>query len=114
MKINKIEKPWGHEELLEINNNYVVKRLFMKKGEQCSLQYHEFKHETIYHLKGKMKFLIGKSKDSLEEKIITPGESFSIEPKIIHRMIALTDIEYLEASTSELEDVVRLTDDYGR
>ena len=44
MEINKIEKPWGHEELLEINNNYVVKRLFMKKGEQCSLQYHESEH----------------------------------------------------------------------
>lgn len=109
-----IEKPWGSELIIESNDRYTVKKLTMNSGCQCSLQYHEFKHETIYHLKGKMKFIIGKNKDSLEERIINPGESFSIEPRTIHRMIALTDIEYLEASTSELEDVVRLTDDYGR
>ena len=112
--MNFIKKPWGSELIIESNDKYTFKKLTMHQGCQCSLQYHEFKHETIYHLKGKMKFLIGKSKDTLVEKIINPGESFSIEPKIIHRMIALTDIEYLEASTSELDDVVRITDDYGR
>ena len=109
-----IEKPWGSEFIIENNDKYTFKKLTMHEGCQCSLQYHEFKHETIFHLKGKMKFIFGKSRDSLDEKIINPGESFSIEPKIIHRMIAITDIEYLEASTSELDDVVRLSDDYGR
>ena len=46
--MNVIKKPWGQEELIEINNNYVVKRLTMNKGHQCSLQYHEEKHDTIY------------------------------------------------------------------
>ena len=35
-------------------------------------------------------------------------------PKIIHRMEAVEDSIYLEASSPELEDVVRLTDDYNR
>ena len=43
---NKIIKPWGSEELLEVNSEYVMKRLYMKKGHQCSLQYHEEKSET--------------------------------------------------------------------
>ena len=31
-----------------------MKELFMKKGHQCSLQYHEIKHETVYILKGNL------------------------------------------------------------
>ena len=37
-----------------------------------------------------------------------------LPPKIIHRMEGLNDSIYLESSTPELEDVVRLEDDYGR
>ena len=58
-----IEKPWGSELIIESNDRYTVKKLTMNSGCQCSLQYHEFKHETIYHLKGEMKFIIGKNKD---------------------------------------------------
>jgi mannose-6-phosphate isomerase-like protein (cupin superfamily) len=39
-----VEKPWGYEKHLEINPNYVVKELFMREGNSCSLQYHEKKH----------------------------------------------------------------------
>ena len=35
---NIIKKPWGHEELLEKNNKYMFKKLYMKKGHRCSLQ----------------------------------------------------------------------------
>jgi len=31
-----------------------------------------------------------------------------------HRMIAVTDCDVLEASTTELDDVVRIDDRYGR
>ena len=43
-----------------------------------------------------------------------PGDSIHVVPKTIHRMTALEDCDVLEASTPELDDVVRLEDRYGR
>ena len=39
----QIKKPWGAEEVIEINEKYMVKKLTMKVGHRCSLQYHEKK-----------------------------------------------------------------------
>lgn len=113
-QIVKIEKPWGYERHLEINENYVVKELFMKEGNSCSLQYHEIKHETFYVLKGKLRFYVGSDKNNLEVLYLEEGEHYTIEPKIIHRMEAVVDSLYLEASTNQLNDVIRLEDNYGR
>jgi hypothetical protein len=60
----KIDKPWGYEELLECNDKYVVKKLFMKKGNSCSIQYHELKTETIVVLSGKLNIYCPMSKFS--------------------------------------------------
>lgn len=110
-----IEKPWGSEFLIECNDKYVVKELFMKKGECCSLQYHELKRETIYILEGCLKVYIGLEIDKLQEKIMYPGNHLTIEPFTIHRMEGVGDKNrYLETSTNELWDVVRLNDKYGR
>lgn len=110
----KVEKPWGYEELVECNDKYVVKKLFMKKGHKCSLQYHKLKRETIMVLKGELYISIGKDKNSLEIKTFGPGETITIEPYTIHRMEAKEDCLYSETSTNELWDVVRLEDSYGR
>ena len=109
-----IEKPWGSEELIEHNKNYVVKKLFMKKNHQCSLQYHEYKHETVYVLSGTLKVLYGDEEDNLEELILESGDFLVIPPFKIHRMYGITDSYYMESSTPELDDVVRLQDDYKR
>ena len=53
-----IEKPWGFEEILETNSRYTVKRLFMKKGHQCSCQYHKKKKETAIVLSGDLTVVI--------------------------------------------------------
>ncbi len=117
MKI--IEKPWGQEEILEINNSYVVKRLTMKAGHKCSLQYHENKLETIYVLSGKLIIWLEGMK-SEKQLIITPiefspGDVITIPTYTKHRMEAKEeDSIYLECSTPELDDVVKLHDDYGR
>lgn len=42
------------------------------------------------------------------------GEHSHIPPKCIHRVTAITDAEIFEVSTTELDDIVRLEDDYGR
>ena len=86
----------------------------MHKGHRCSLQYHEHKHETIYVLEGKLKITIGLSLEELSDNIYLPNQSISLKPKQIHRMEALEDSIYLEASTPELDDVIRIVDDYSR
>lgn len=112
--IKHIEKPWGYEKHIEINDSYVVKELFMKKNNCCSLQYHEKKHETFYVLEGLLKFYVGIDKDNLETFILEKGKYYVIKPYIIHRMEALEDSLYLECSTNFLDDVVRIEDKYGR
>jgi len=109
-----IVKPWGSEELIEVNGNYVLKKLQMNKGHRCSLQYHRVKHETIYVLVGQLQVSTGTSQESIENLILSAGDSLVIKPGVIHRMEALEASEYLEASTPELDDVVRLSDDYKR
>lgn len=109
-----IKKPWGSEELLEKNEFYVVKRLVMAAGHRCSMQYHEKKQETIYVLKGKLRIFYGYEQDKLEEKVFEKNDFITIPANMIHRMEGIEDTVYLEASTNELEDVVRLSDDYKR
>jgi mannose-6-phosphate isomerase-like protein (cupin superfamily) len=109
-----IEKPWGSETIIETNPNYTVKRLFMYEGKCCSLQYHKEKKETIYVLLGTLKIIYGLDQDNLTEIILNSNESITLDPFIIHRMFGVTDCYYLESSTSQLEDVVRLQDLYGR
>tara|TARA_R110000751_G_scaffold109312_4_gene206326 strand:- start:9296 stop:9643 length:348 start_codon:yes stop_codon:yes gene_type:complete len=114
MEVIHIDKPWGYERHLEINDDYVVKELFMKEGNSCSLQYHEKKHETFYVLNGKLKFYVGVDKDNLVEMELNVGEHYTIEPLVVHRMEAIVDSLYLESSTNFLDDVIRLEDKYGR
>ena len=110
----KIEKPWGYEELVECNDKYVVKKLFMKTGHSCSTQYHELKTETIVVLSGQLAILVGETKEQMEEKIYGLGDTITIRPYTVHKMRAVEDCLYLETSTNELWDVVRLEDNYGR
>jgi len=112
MKI--IPKPWGSEEIIEINDRYMMKKLTMLKGHRCSLQFHNVKQETIYVLSGQLRIVYGPREDSLESRIFVAGESITITPLTVHRMEAVEDSVYLEASTPEMDDVVRLSDDYKR
>ena len=110
----RVEKPWGHELIWAHSGRYVGKVLHVKAGHALSLQYHETKDETIHLLTGRMRFWAGPSRDQLEEVLLEAGDSYRIVPGTVHRMEAVTDIDILEASTPELDDVVRLEDRYGR
>ena len=114
---HKIEiklKPWGKEVWFAYTDKYAGKILHVKRGHRYSLQYHEKKLETQYLYKGKVKFTYGTSKDNLQEKILSPGDKIDVHPYTIHRLEALEDSEIFEVSTPELDDVVKLDDDYGR
>lgn len=106
----KTLKPWGYEEILELNKYYCLKKLFMKNKHRCSLQYHKKKIETIIVIKGFLKVKINKT-----NKKFKPGDIFTLKPNTIHRMEAINgNCTYLEASSVQLNDVVRIKDDYKR
>jgi len=107
-------KPWGEEVWFAHTSSYAGKILKVKKGHRLSLQYHEKKSETQYIYKGQVKFTYGTDKNDLKDIILNPGDKFDILPYTIHRVEALEDSEIFEVSTPELDDVVKLEDDYGR
>lgn len=109
-----VDKPWGHETIWAQTEHYVGKVLHVKAGHALSVQYHERKDETLYLLRGELRFWVGPAADRLEEVRLARGESYRILPGTVHRMEAVTDCEILEASTPELDDVIRLEDRYGR
>jgi mannose-6-phosphate isomerase len=112
--ISSIVKPWGGEELLAHTGLYALKRIHVKVGSRPSLQYHERKSESLHLLSGLLKIEIGKTKDSLADDTIHPGENVDIPVGVVHRVTALEDSVIIEVSTPELDDVVRLEDDYDR
>ena len=111
--MRRVDKPWGYELIWAHTDRYVGKLLHVNAGHRLSLQYHEKKDETIHLWAGRLILVVDEGK-GLEERELQAGDGFHIKPFMKHRMIAVTDCDVLEASTPELDDVVRLEDSYGR
>jgi len=111
--MEKVNKPWGHEVRFVCTDRYAGKVLFITAGSQLSLQYHEQKDEAFLVQDGALELVLGKGEDQRVERL-GPGESRRITPGTIHRFRAVTDCTLFEVSTPELEDVVRIEDDFGR
>lgn len=108
-----IEKPWGREEILEHNAHYAMKKIFIKSGHRMSLQIHNEKTETIYVLKGALSNWT--SEDDNNYSVYSEGSVLHIEKGTVHRFGAFNDdCVILECSAPMLDDVIRLSDDYGR
>lgn len=110
----RVEKPWGHEVWWAQTDDYAGKLLIVKTGERLSLQMHRQKDETSYLLSGRLLLVQGPSAEELSEREIGPGTSWRNEPGVVHTIEALEDATVLEVSTPQLDDVVRLSDRYGR
>jgi len=131
-----VKKPWGHELWLEDGSRtpYAMKRILFLAGNRTSLQVHQYKCETNHVINGTGKLYRSKAELDLAlflERGMTvnevevyeshfdvvdlyPGVTFTITPGIVHRVVATTDLEFVETSTLELDDVFRLQDDAGR
>ncbi len=131
-----VTKHWGHELWIADGTStpYASKRILFKAGNRTSLQVHEYKIETNYVLSGTG--ILHKSKEPLNIQNflkagmtptqveeyestfdvieLTEGVIFNVSPGYVHRVIATTDLEFMETSTTELDDVIRLQDDAGR
>ena len=116
----KVEKPWGHEIRWALNEKYLGKILHINNGQSLSRQYHEVKDETIYVLQGLLILELGmnenKNNQAEKVKVLETGESYRIKPGTIHRFVAPKEnfVRLVEVSTPEIDDVVRLEDNYGR
>lgn len=114
MKITKpktVKKPWGREIWLAEEDEYAGKILEIKKGTRTSLHYHKEKKETVYILEGKLQINTSEGKEFI---LLNVGDSITILPKDVHRLYAMEDLKIVEVSTSKVDDVVRVKDDYGR
>jgi len=109
----RVDKPWGHELIWARTDRYVGKILHIEAGHVLSLQYHNKKDETIFVLQGEILLRLQRG-ETLIERRVGVGESFHIHPTLIHQFEAVVTSDLLEASTPELDDVVRLKDRYGR
>jgi mannose-6-phosphate isomerase-like protein (cupin superfamily) len=108
-----VPKPWGHETIWARTDRYVGKILHVRAGESLSLQYHVRKVETMRVLAGAVALEVGEG-DDLRSVTLRAGDAWHIAPGTRHRLVALEDVDVLEVSTPELDDVVRLEDRYGR
>ncbi|MGZ6826890.1 MAG: cupin domain-containing protein [Mycobacteriales bacterium] len=113
--VRRVDKPWGHEEVFAlVEGKFCGKAIHVNDGHSLSLQYHEEKEEVISVQSGCLKVEVGLHEDDLETFDLEAGESIHLRPLTRHRVTAVGDTVMLEASTTQLMDVVRLEDRYGR
>jgi oxalate decarboxylase/phosphoglucose isomerase-like protein (cupin superfamily) len=112
------DKPWGHEQIFAgVDGKYVGKIIYVSAGQSLSLQYHQRKDETISVISGEASVRYGPVDGPLTEAKFGPGDTIHVPPRTVHRITAITDLIFAEASTAPegwREDVVRLEDAYGR
>jgi mannose-6-phosphate isomerase len=114
VEVKRVDKPWGYELVYAATASYCGKIIFIRGGEELSLQFHRTKDETLYVYTGRVEFEIGEPGKPIDIEVIAPGHAFHLAPGTVHRLRALEDTVILEVSTPELDDVVRLEDRYGR
>ena len=113
--VRRVDKPWGHELIWALTDDYCGKVLFVRAGESLSLQFHREKDESWYVLEGRAELELGAvGQTVLNSEIVGSGIAFHFAPGTVHRVRALEDTRILEVSTPQLDDVVRLEDAYGR
>ncbi len=105
---NRMDKPWGHEKLLELTDKRMEKLLYIMAGYRTSLHYHEVRDETLHVLSGAgwVEFERGK------RRRFGKGTKIHIKPKVIHSFIATRNTLLREVATPHPEDIVRVKDFY--
>ena len=115
-----VKKPWGKEVWINYRKGeavgdhkkfYIFKKLYIKKGTKTSFQYHNEKIETNFLISGSLEAWFEVKPNFIEKNILNAGAIWSIPNKIKHRIITLEDVVLIEASTPEVDDVIRLEDD---
>ena len=109
-----VPKPWGSEQIWALTERYCGKVIRISAGKRLSLQRHERKEESLIVLRGTLRLHLEDDEGIVRVVELGPGESAHVDTHRIHRFEAATDVELVEVSTPEIDDVERLEDDFGR
>jgi len=110
-----VDKPWGSELIWAETERYVGKVISINPGQRLSLQYHEIKDEAILVTSGTLRLHLEDAAGEIKTLDMVPGEHRHIPVGRKHRFEALDEpVQLTEVSTPELNDVVRLEDDFAR
>jgi mannose-6-phosphate isomerase len=110
----RVRKPWGEERIWVHTDQYAGKVITIEAGKRLSLQYHEAKDEAVYVLSGRLRLHLADDDGQMRALDLGPGESRRVPVGRRHRFEALERTELIEVSGPQLDDVVRVEDDYGR
>jgi mannose-6-phosphate isomerase-like protein (cupin superfamily) len=114
IETRRVDKPWGHELIWALTDRYCGKILVIETGRRLSLQYHEQKDEAILVRSGRLLLHLDDENGTMTSRELGPGESAHVAVGRRHRYEAIERVELVEVSTPELDDVVRVEDDFGR
>ena len=110
----RVDKPWGHELIWAHTDRYVGKILVIEAGRRLSLQRHLVKDESILVTSGRLRLTLEDETGTVRVEELGAGDHRRVLTGRIHRYEAIERCELIEVSTPELDDVVRLEDDFGR
>ena len=110
----KVFRPWGHYDSIDVEDDFLVKRILVKPRSKLSLQKHQYRAEHWVVVKGHAKVTCGDKIFKLEE-----NQSTYIPLGVVHRLENTGDVplEVIEIQTGKHlyeGDIVRLEDDYKR
>lgn len=110
----EVYRPWGKYDSVDQGARYQVKRIFIRPGEQLSLQMHHHRAEHWIVVQGTAKVVCGD-----ETRLLTENQSFYIPLGIKHSLenpgkIPLEVIEVRTGSYLNDDDIQRFQDKYGR
>jgi mannose-6-phosphate isomerase len=114
--VKQVSKAWGEERwLVGELAPFGFKLIHITAGQRTSLQYHEQKEEANLVVQGKGYLIIGEYPgEELCRVPIRTGTVIHVRPKWVHRIEALENMTLVEVSTPELDDVIRIQDDWNR
>ena len=113
--VKRVEKPWGYEIIYTPDDAPATgKILHVTAGKRLSLQYHDVKRETLCLISGEALITLSNEKDEPVEVPMELNKGYHVVPGQVHRVMAVTDIDFIEASTPELGNTFRLQDDSNR
>ena len=110
----RVDKPWGHELIWVLTDRYCGKVIVIETGQRLSLQYHERKDESVYVISGRLLLHLEDDAGVMTVRELGPGDSARVPVGRRHRFEAAERVELIEVSTPELDDVIRVEDDFGR
>jgi len=110
----RVDKPWGHELIWVLTDRYCGKVIVIETGRRLSLQYHQRKDESVYVVSGRLRLHLEDDAGLMTVRELGPGDSARVPVGRRHRFEAAERVELIEVSTPELDDVIRVEDDFGR